>query len=103
MIWKFSDGTMVGLGGTVLGASAFAAELREHVLNARIYPHAPPCSMIDVDPRNAAQLDCWLTERLDIAVRIDKLDLKLERPEHVPPMPAPPWTDAPPAPKNAVF
>lgn len=93
MIWEFSDGTTVELGGKVEGPSALARELREGLATgqARVRIWPPPCEPHEVDGRDAALLDAWLHHKLDLWRRIDRIDVRLKRPEGVPPLPPPPY------------
>jgi|GEM_PF-2468890 len=97
MIWRFSDGTEVTLGGTVAGATVLARRLREQLADgsatARVWP--PPGGEVQVDPTDAAIVDRWLQDELDFWVRCRGLELTLERPDDVPPLPAPPWAGKP--------
>lgn len=67
--WTLSDGTVLLLGGTVLGSSPVAAELRRRleVLEDEWAP-VLPCPDDDhdtpLDPRNPALLDLWIRDAL---------------------------------------
>lgn len=88
MIWTFSDGTTVEIGGAIEGATLLAQELRAALPTAWVqvwpYPSSPRRLRAD-DP---AMLEAWLRNELH-----DRRGsgLKLKSPEDVPPLPAPPW------------
>lgn len=67
--WTLSDGTVILAGGTVLGSSPAAAELRQRleVLEGEWAP-VLPCPDDDhdtpLDPSNPALLDLWIRDAL---------------------------------------
>lgn len=81
MIWKYSDGTEVALGGLVTGASSWALRVRKGL---RYYPMLGGVQgrteATTVDPSNPALLDAWLERELRDANRRLNVNL-LERPE----------------------
>lgn len=92
MIWSFSDGTTVELGGNVEGATLLAQRLRNDLAAPQlvcIWP--PPGGYVELDLDDPALLDRWLKDRLDYWKRIRKLPLSLQAPDGVPPLPPPPW------------
>jgi hypothetical protein len=95
VIWRFSDGTTVELGGNVEGASLFAQQLRAGLADRpAVTIWAEPSPSFDVDPNDAAFLDAWLKVQLDLAVRIDKLPLTMRAPDGIPSLPQPePYED----------
>jgi hypothetical protein len=94
MIWRFSDGTTVKLGGEIEGATILAQQLRRDLPEATVAPWAPPCDEKPVDPNDAAMLDAWLRRELWDRTSAG-LKLTLKRPDNVPPLPRPPWADKP--------
>lgn len=98
MIWTFSDGTTVELGGTVEGPTLLAQRLR-----ARLAADRPPTVQIwahpgephALDTNDAALLDAWLRQELDFWTRVRGLSITLEAPAEIPKLPAPPWADQP--------
>lgn len=89
MIWQFSDGTTVELGGNIEGATILAQQLRQDLPRALVYPYRHPCPATPVDPHDAAMLDLWLRDELRDR-RGAGLKLTLKRPDNVPPLPEPP-------------
>jgi hypothetical protein len=93
MIWRFSDGTTVALGGEIAGSTALAESLRLDLASGRaraqVWP--PPGGSRKVHTSDAAILDRWLRDELDHWTRVRGLKLTLERPDNVPPLPPPPW------------
>src|SRR5687768_17264956 len=92
MIWRFNDGTVAELGGNVEGASVFAQELREDLVQPRVgvqlYPGPGGGAWLDVN--DAALFDAWLRQEM---TRPWRRDLKLKLLEHpdpkkLPPLPA---------------
>ena len=104
MIWKFSDGTTVELGGNVEGATVFAQQLRRSLeRGASIQLKLPPARPDPLDLENAAQLDLWLAAEIEWRNRIRKLGLRFtERPKDLPPLPAQP-VDENVYPDGAIF
>lgn len=96
MIWTFSDGTTVELGGVVTGATYVAQKLRA-ALNAsrrqRIQIWPPPSEPVPLDPNSASMLEAWLRTELDLFTRIDGRKLTLKSPDRIPALPPPPWAD----------
>ncbi|MFO7178992.1 MAG: hypothetical protein DIU78_009860 [Pseudomonadota bacterium] len=88
MIWRFSDGTTVELGGNVEGDTYFAQRLRAELperATVSIWPL--PSDAVPFDRSDPALLDAMLTHfARSEGVRI------VQRPEGIPPLPAPPWT-----------
>lgn len=87
MIWKFSDGTTVELGGKVAGDKLFAQWLRLELSQRKTTSIWPaPSESIPFDSNDPALLDDMLSYlgRLK-GVRI------AERPDGIPPLPPPPW------------
>lgn len=68
MIWVFSDGTEVELGGIVRGASVFAqtlrAELSDEDYPPRVQSKPIPLPGEFLDAHNPTLLDCWLRQAL---------------------------------------
>ena len=96
MIWKFSDGTTVELGGKIEGATLLAQRIRaemELVENVPIWP--APSSGVSFDRTDPALLDFFLQRQLDFWTRIRGLPIRLTRPDAIPALPPPPWGDAP--------
>lgn len=93
MIWKFSDGTTVELGGKVEGPSVLAQELRDEIASGResvtIWP--PPGGDVPLDVSDPAILEAWLRYKLDIWRRLDRLGIRLQSPEGIPPLPPCPY------------
>jgi hypothetical protein len=92
MIWRFSDGTTVELGGNVEGPTLIAQRLRSHLARPRtvsIWP--PPGGDAPLDVNDRAILDAYLRSELDYWKRIRGLKLTLKRPDGIPPLPPPPW------------
>jgi hypothetical protein len=92
MIWRFSDGTTVELGGNVEGPTLLAQRLRadiEKPLAVNIWP--PPGGDVPLDPNDPAILDAWLQSELAFWRDTRKLSIRLERPDGIPPLPPPPW------------
>jgi hypothetical protein len=89
MIWEYSDGTTVELGGSVTGDSYLAQFLREELASrpvVRIYP--PPGGDVDLDTRDAAQLNAWLVQQLEWLTRVRKVTVELtSAPQGIPPLP----------------
>lgn len=96
MIWRFSDGTTVELGGNVDGPTLLAQRLRvrlEEISTLSIWP--PPSQPVPFDKNDAALLDSFLQDELDFWTRVRGLKLALDRPEGVPALPPPPWAGQP--------
>jgi hypothetical protein len=92
MIWKFSDGTTVELGGKVEGATLLAQRLRSQLAEPQsvgIWP--PPCGYVALDLDDPALLNRYLRDCLDYWQRVRKLPLSLQVPDGVPPLLPPPW------------
>jgi hypothetical protein len=96
--WHFSDGTVVELGGKVEGPSLFAQSLRAKLADGDAYaviwpmPSAPRA--VDVD--DAALVNAWLEQELDLWRRVSNVVIKLRsKPDNIPALPPPPWGDAP--------
>jgi hypothetical protein len=91
MIWRFSDGTTVELGGNVEGATLLAQRIRAELAEGvRIWLWPPPDGNVPLDVTDSAQLDFYLRQQLDFWVRVRGLKLTLDRPP-VPSLPPPPW------------
>jgi hypothetical protein len=98
MIWRFSDGTAVSLGGSVEGASLFAQHLRDRIESGRvlvdIWP--PPSDEVVVNFNDAALLNRWLERELDLAIHVRGWRVKLRSaPKGIPALPLPPWAGVP--------
>lgn len=96
MIWRFSDGTTVELGGAVEGPSSIAQRLRADLPTPRpvsIWP--PPGGQVELDVDDPALLDAYLRAQLDLWTRLDGLKLTLARPDGIPDLPPPPWAGTP--------
>jgi hypothetical protein len=93
--WRFSDGTIVHLGGEVEGSSLFAQELRRELeqpdLEVQIWPHPNPG--VPLDRNDLALLDTWLHLEMERPFRAWLGLGFLERPENIPPLPPPPADD----------
>jgi hypothetical protein len=93
MIWEFSDGTTVALGGIIEGASVFAQRLRSDLrrgVKVSIWP--PPGGTVPLDVNDAALVDTWLGDELRWRQNARKLDLSMtKRPDGIPALPPPPW------------
>lgn len=92
MIWSFSDGTTVELGGNVEGATLLAQRLRQELAETEtlcIWP--PPNDGVAFDKTDPALMDHFLRGEVDFWTRIRGLKLTLERPDDVPALPPPPW------------
>jgi hypothetical protein len=90
MIWRFSDGTTVELGGNVEGATLLAQRLRVELAETRtinIWP--PPGGDVPLELTDPALLDRFLTEHLDYLTRVRGLKITLDRPK-VPSLPRDP-------------
>ncbi len=94
MIWRFSDGTTVELGGNVEGATLLAQRLRADIVKPlQVYIWPPPGGSVDLDPKDPAILDAWLQAELEFWRDVRGLRLSLERPADVPALPPPPWAN----------
>jgi hypothetical protein len=91
MIWTFSDGTTVELGGKVEGATILAQQLRAVLARPRVLVEIwpPPGGNVELNVNDAALLDAWL--RAELRDR-RHLPLTLKRPDDVPPLPRAPWS-----------
>lgn len=92
MIWRFSDGTTVELGGTVEGPTLLAQRLRVEIAETTeigIWP--PPSPPVPFDANDPALLNRLLEGALNRARRLDGLKLTMVPPADVPPLPPPPW------------
>jgi len=92
MIWAFSDGTTVALGGNIEGASVLAQRLRSDLqrgVTVSVWP--PPGGDVPLDVNDAALLDKWLRDELAWRQRARGLELTLKRPDGIPELPPPPW------------
>lgn len=101
MIWRFSDGTTVELGGNVEGPSVFAQDLRDDIargVQVDIWPQ--PDGFVDLDVNDAAILNRYVDRKLSFWNRVRNVVIRLRaRPENIPALPPPPWAneEAPPA------
>lgn len=98
MIWRFSDGTTVELGGKVEGPSLFAQSLRAQIADGEAFVHIwpQPSTSVAVDLDNAALMHAWLSSEIELRNRIDKVVIRMRsKPENIPALPPPPWGDAP--------
>jgi hypothetical protein len=98
MIWRFSDGTTVELGGNVEGPSLFAQELRECIARGdqRVDVWPPPDGWVDLNVNDPAILDLWLERKRDVFGRVRDVLIQLRsRPEGIPALPDPPWMSEP--------
>lgn len=95
--WKFSDGTVVHLGGDVEGGTQFAQELRTLVSSPKtLVPVWPiPSEGLALDVNDAAILDCFLRHEVSRGTRSWMLLELVDAPE-VPDLPPPPWGDEEP-------
>jgi hypothetical protein len=104
MIWRFSDGTTVELGGKVEGPSLFAQTIREEIargVQVDIWPL--PDGWVDLDVKDAAILNRYLERKVDFFRRVMNVIVKLRsRPEGIPALPPPPWADDPAPPADAI-
>lgn len=90
MIWRFSDGTTVELGGNVEGPTLFAQWLRLELPKRKttsIWPHPSP--EIPFDANDPALLD----DMLAYFAKLHRNPISA-RPEGIPALPPPPWGDA---------
>lgn len=92
-IWRFSDGTVVHLGGEVEGGSLFAQELREALADrpgVQIWPN--PQRGVSLDVNDIALMDAWVRQEMTRPYR-SSLGLRLvEAPKDVPALPPAPGT-----------
>lgn len=98
MIWRFSDGTTVELGGKVEGPSLFAQSLRAQIADgiATVHIWPQPSEGVPVDQNDAALVHAWLIDELDLRNRIDNVVIRLRsKPDGIPALPPPPWGNAP--------
>jgi hypothetical protein len=102
--WRFSDGTVVELGGKVEGPSLFAQRLRAEIADAeagepgalQVHIWPQPSEAKPVDLNDTALVHAWLTRELDHLNRISGIVVRLRaKPENIPALPPPPWGDAP--------
>jgi hypothetical protein len=98
MTWRFSDGTVVELGGNVAGSSLFAQTLRDDIASGRavvqIWP--PPGGDVSLDVNDLGHLHQWLTEQIAYWNRVRNVVIRMRsKPDNIPALPAPPWGDAP--------
>jgi hypothetical protein len=70
--WRFSDGTVVRLGGVVEGVSAFAQRLRDDLERLAEDFRPPevavgpmPAPLEKLDPQNAYHVNAWVMESAD--------------------------------------
>lgn len=92
MIWRFSDGTTVELGGKVEGPTLLAQRIRDRlgrIKQISIWPQ--PSEHVDLDHSDPAILNFFLERELDFWTRVRKLPMTLSRPDGIPDLPAPPW------------
>jgi hypothetical protein len=97
MIWTFSDGTTVELGGNVEGPTLLAQRIRVGLADephVSIWP-PPESGSRPLDPNDPALLEAWLRSELDLWTRIRGLKLSLSSPSGIPSLPPPPWADQP--------
>lgn len=94
MIWRFSDGTTVSLGGEVEGASLFAQELRYELAQDFVgIQTAPiPAEGTELDRNDPALLDAWLRQEIDRPFRQSQ-GLRLIDAPAVPALPEQPVQD----------
>jgi hypothetical protein len=94
MKWRFSDGTVVELGGNVEGATYFAQAIRSLIADPRthvaIWPEPTETVPLDVD--DPAIFDRFLRTEMGAPNRSWMMLELLEAPE-VPALPDPPWDD----------
>lgn len=83
MIWEYSDGTKVELGGRIIGDSPFAQDLRRILpLDwVELGPHPSPS--VPLDPSDATHLDVWLNGMAWIYRAETRL---VRRPKNIPPL-----------------
>lgn len=94
MIWRFSDGTTVELGGKVEGPSLFAQDLRESLERGgeRVDIWPLPDGAVDLDVNDAAILNVWLDRKVDFFTRVMSVVVKVRsRPDGIAELPPPPW------------
>ena len=105
MIWRFSDGTTVELGGNVEGDTFFAQYLRNEIVEGdTVMVRPPPGGDLPLDAADAALLNAWLDQRVEWLTRVQGSTVKLtERPEGIPPLPPAPWKSDPDAPADRVY
>lgn len=94
--WRFSDGTVIVLGGEVAGTSKFALGLRRELregAHVTIWPQ--PAPVLDVDPNDVAMMNAWLDHQVDVAQRCDGLSIEVTaRPANIPPLPPAPYKNS---------
>ncbi len=98
MTRRFSDGTTVELGGNVEGPSLFAQKLRAQLDDGAAYAVVwpMPSSPHVVDVNDAALVNAWLEQELDLWRRISNVIIKMRsKPENIPALPPPPWANCP--------
>lgn len=105
MTWRFSDGTTVELGGKVDGPSLFAQKLRERFASneatVQIWPGPEGC--VDLDLNDVAQLHRYLEQEVEFWGRVRDILIKMRsKPENIPALPPPPWTDSVDMPADAI-
>ena len=98
MTWRFSDGTVVELGGKVEGPSLFAQELRQSIADPEtqvaIWPE--PDGKVSLDVNDAAILHAWLEDQISYWNRVRNVVIRLRaKPDNIPALPTPPWADEP--------
>lgn len=103
MIWRFSDGTTVELGGNVDGDTVLAQRLRQK-LKGRVLVDVwpPPGGALELNANDPALLDAWLRHELDVLVRLRDLKVTLKRPQGIPDLPPPPWASDEPGDPNVI-
>lgn len=96
--WRFSDATVVELGGKVEGPSLFAQSLRAKIEDGDAYAVVwpMPSSPHVVDVNDAALVHAWLEQELDLWNRVSNVVIRMRsKPADIPALPPPPWGDAP--------
>lgn len=92
MIWRFSDGTTVELGGMVEGPTLLAQRLRADLAQPQVVTAwPPPGGDVELDAGDPALLEAWLRSELRYWADVRGLALTLKSPTGIPPLPRPPW------------
>ena len=98
--WKISDGTVVYLGGKVVGSSSFAERLRQDLRDGVLvgFDPLPSDRGIELDVNDLLHVDTWVRREVNCPALRD-LELRLlEAPDNVPDPPPSNFTgsDMPP-------
>lgn len=92
MQWKFSDGTVVSLGGDVEGSTLFAQELRGDIAAPeRVTVELTPIPGYGtrLNPNDPALLDAYLRNEVAAPFRRWMMLSLVTAPENIPPLPIP--------------